>query len=144
MKNILIPIDFKGNEHLLLDKALEFASNLKSKVWLLHVAAPDPDYVGFEAGPQSARDHRANKLKEERRQIQGFAKKFEEKGIDAEALLIQGITVETILEKTETLNIDLIIMGYQTYSLFYKIIFGSVSDSLIKKSNIPVLVVPLD
>lgn len=144
MKNILVPIDFKGNEQLLIDKAKEISQSFNSKVWLIHVAAPDPDYVGFEAGPQSARDHRADKLKEQRQKIQGFAEDLNKNSIESEALMIQGATVETILKKTEKLNIDLIIIGHQEYGFFYKAIFGSVSESLIKKSNIPVLVVPLD
>ena len=143
MKNILVPIDFKGNESLLVEKANEIGQKFNSKVWLIHVAAPDPDFVGYDAGPQFIRDDRADKLREERKYLQDFADSLDKTGLDAEALLIQGATVETILEKTQKLNIDLIIIGHQTYGIFYQALFGSVSESLIKKSNIPVLVVPL-
>jgi len=144
MKNILLPIDFKGNEQLLLDKAYEIADKFSSKVWLIHVAAPNPDYIGYDAGPQFIRDDRANALKEERKEIQTFAKSLTQKGIETEALLIQGTTVETILEKTKKLNIDLIIIGHQIHGFFYKALFGSVSERVIKKSDIPILLVPLD
>lgn len=144
MKNILVPVDFKGNENLLIEKANELGEKFKSKVWLIHVAAPDPDFVGYDAGPQFIRDDRADQLREERRHLQDFADSLIQNGIDSEALLIQGATVETILEKTKKLDIDLIIIGHQTYSIFYQAFFGSVSESLIKKSNTPVLVVPLD
>ena len=144
MKNILLPLDFKGNELLLLDKATEIAQKFNSKVWLIHVAAPDPDYIGYDAGPQFIRDIRANELREDHKQIQTYARNLNQQGIEADALLIQGTTVETILKRTEKLDIDLIIIGHNTYSFFYKALFGSVSESLVKKSNIPVLVVPLD
>jgi nucleotide-binding universal stress UspA family protein len=144
MKNILVPIDFKGNEQLLLDKSLELSKKFKSKVWLIHVAAPDPDYVGYDAGPQFIRDDRANKLREEHKHIQDLADKLKSNGVESEGLLIQGATVSAILNKTKKLNIDLIIIGHQSYGFFYKAFFGSVSESLIKKSKIPVLVVPLD
>ena len=144
MKNILLPIDFKGNEQLLLDKTYEIAEKFNSKVWLIHVAAPDPDYIGYDAGPQFIRDSRADELREEHKQIQSFARQLTQKGVDTDALLIQGTTVETILEKTEKLNIDLIIIGHQDHGFFYKAIFGSVSESLVKKTNIPMLLVPLD
>ncbi|WP_111684901.1 universal stress protein [Winogradskyella tangerina] len=144
MKNILLPIDFKGSEQLLLDKAYEIAEKFKSKVWLIHVAAPDPDYIGYDAGPQSIRDSRAEELREEHKQIQTYARSLTQKGIETDALLIQGTTVDTLLEKTEALNIDLMVIGRQSHGLFYKAIFGSVADSLVKKTSIPILIVPLD
>ncbi|MCA0152671.1 universal stress protein [Winogradskyella vincentii] len=144
MKNILVPIDFKGNEDLLIDKAYELGDNFQSKVWFIHVAAPDPDFVGYDAGPQFIRDNRADKLREEHKKLESITNSLKQKGVNSEALLIQGATVETILNKTKKLNIDLIIIGHQSYGIFYQALFGSVSESLIKKSNIPVLVVPLD
>ncbi|MHA7841855.1 MAG: universal stress protein [Winogradskyella sp.] len=144
MKNILLPIDFNGNETLLLDKATEIGKTFNSKVWLIHVASPDPDFVGYDAGPQFIRDNRASELREEHQKLQDFAKKLTTENIECEALLIQGSTVETILKKTEKLNIDLIIIGHEAYGFFHKALFGSVSESLVKKSNIPILVVPLD
>ena len=144
MKHILLPVDFKGNEQLLLDKAYEIGKTFNSKVWLIHVAAPDPDFIGYDAGPQSTRDSRANELREEHKKIQAFARRLHQKGVDAEALLIQGTTVDTLLEKTQKLNIDLIIIGRQTHGIFYKAIFGSVADSLVKKTQVPILIVPLD
>lgn len=144
MKNILVPIDFKGNEDLLIDKAYELGEKFQSKVWFIHVAAPDPDFVGYDAGPQFIRDNRADKLREEHKKLESITNSLKQKGVNSEALLIQGATVETILNKTKKLNIDLIIIGHQSYGIFYQALFGSVSESLIKKSNIPVLVVPLD
>ncbi len=144
MKNILLPIDFKGNEQLLLDKTYELAEKFNSKVWLIHVAAPDPDYIGYDAGPQFIRDSRADELREDHKQIQSYARSLSQKGVDTSALFVQGTTVETLIEKTEKLNIDLIIIGRQSHGIFYKAIFGSVADSLVKKTDVPILIVPLD
>ncbi len=59
MKNILVTIDFNKNEELLIDKAFQLAESFNSKLWLMHIAAPDPDFVGYEVGPQYIRDSRA-------------------------------------------------------------------------------------
>ena len=144
MKNILASVDFKGKENLLIEKAKELGEKFSSKVWLIHVAAPDPDFVGYDAGPQFIRDNRADILREERRYLQNFAESLNQNNIESEALLIQGATVETILQKAETLQIDLIIMGHQSHGIFYEAFFGNVSESIIKKSKIPVMVIPLD
>ena len=144
MKNILVTLDFDKNESLLIDKAFQLAKALKSKIWLMHITAPDPHFVGYEVGPQHIRDNRANELKKERRIIQDHTGKLKQGGVSAKGLYIQGATIEMILEKSKELNIDLIIAGHHNHGFFYKAFIGSVSSQIIKKSKIPVLIVPLD
>lgn len=143
MKNILVAIDLKGNEKLLIDKAYEFAKAFKAKIWLVHITAPNPDYIGYEVGPQYIRDFRATELKNEHRLLETYANKLKEKGINSEGLLVQGATIEMIMKEADKLNIDLIITGHQEHDFLYKALFGSVSRNLIKISKIPVLIVPL-
>ncbi|MBT8303343.1 MAG: universal stress protein [Bacteroidia bacterium] len=144
MKNILVSIDFKGNEKPLLDKALEIARAFDAKIWLVHIAAPDPDFVGYDVGPQSVRDARANKLKKEHKLIEDFTKDLRHKDAIAEGLLIQGATIETVIKESKKLKADLIITGHEEHGFLYRALLGSVSSQLIKKSKIPVLIVPLD
>lgn len=144
MKNILVAIDFKGNEQQLIDQAAKLAEKFEAKVWLIHIAAPDPDFVGYSVGPQYIRDHRATKLREEHRMLQDYSDELKTKGIDSDGLMVQGATIEMILKEAKNLKIDLIISGYADHGFFYKALYGSVSNSLIKASNIPVLIVPVD
>lgn len=142
MKNILIGIDFDENTETLIQKGIELAEKFNSKLWLLHVAAPDPDFVGYEVGPQYIRDGRADELKDEHKKLFKYAEELNGKGMDTEALLVQGATIEQILDKSKELKIDLIIAGYHEHSFLYNAFFGSTSSELIRKSDIPVLVVP--
>ncbi|WP_299124435.1 universal stress protein [uncultured Winogradskyella sp.] len=144
MKNILVAIDFKGNEQLLIDKAYEFAKAFDAKIWLIHIAAPNPDYVGYEAGPQFIRDNRATQLRKEHKLLESYTNNLKEKDVDSEGLLVQGATIEMILEESKKLNIDLIIAGHSERSFLYKAIFGRVTRKIIKESDIPTLIVPID
>lgn len=144
MKNILVALDFKGNEKLLIDTAYEFALAFEAKIWLVHIVAPNPDYVGYEAGPQYIRDNRAIQLKKEHKLLETYANNLNKKGVKSEGLLVQGATIEMIMKETNKLNIDLIIIGHQEHDFLYKAIFGSVSRNIIKKSKIPVLIVPIE
>ena len=45
------------------------AEKFGSKLWLVHIAAPDPDFVGYGTGPIYIRDSRAKELKEEHQQL---------------------------------------------------------------------------
>lgn len=143
MKNILVPIDFNDNETVLLHKALEFSKAFKAKLWLLHVASPEPEFVGFGVGPQYIRETRAKELRHEHKLLNLYSEKIRIEGQECEGLLISGATIEMILEKAKKLQIDLIISGHHDHSIFYQIFFGSTSKGVINKSDIPVLLVPL-
>jgi nucleotide-binding universal stress UspA family protein len=136
MKNILVPLDFDKEVQRLIDTALEFAEKFHSKIWVIHVAAPDPEFIGYDVGPQYIRDNRAEKLREEHKLLQKYTKQIKASGIEAEALLIQGRTLESILDECTKLNIDLAIIGHHKHS--------NLSLSIIKKSKIPVLIIPFD
>jgi nucleotide-binding universal stress UspA family protein len=143
MKNILVGIDFEDKYELLVDKALEYSKYEKAKIWLLHASAPDPDFVGFEGGPQFIRDVRADELKREHVKLQELISKVEAAGAETDALLIIGATIQVILEESVKLNVDLIIVGHQRHGFFYNLFFGHQDYDVIKKSRVPVLVIPL-
>ncbi|MFW5645361.1 MAG: universal stress protein [Bacteroidota bacterium] len=143
MKNILIAIDFHDKTQILIDYAIKFANVFDVKIWLLHVAAPDPDFVGYEVGPQYIRDFRANELKEQHRNLLSFVDSIKARGIEADGLVIQGAKIEMIMEESEKLDIDMIITGHHIRGFFYEIFRGSVSSKIVSNSRIPVLVIPL-
>jgi nucleotide-binding universal stress UspA family protein len=143
MKNILVTIDFDKKEQFIIDKAFQLAEKFKSKLWLIHIAAPDPDFVGYDVGPQYIRDSRASELRNEHKLLQEYANSIEGKGVDAEGLLIQGATIEMIMEEAEKLHVDLIVTSHHERSFLYKAFIGSVSRQIIEKSKIPVLIIPL-
>ena len=142
MKNILVTIDFDKNIDLLIDKAFELAESFDSKIWLMHISAPDPDFIGYDVGPQDERDFRAKELRKEHKLLQGYASELQEKGVNAEGLLIQGTTIEMIIQESKKLNVDLIIAGHHEHGFLYKWFADPVSEELIKRSKIPVLIVP--
>ena len=144
MKNILVTINFEKNEKLLIDKAFQLAESFDSKIWLMHITAPDPDFVGYEVGPQDIRDSRATKLRKEHKLLQEYSIGLKAKGVDSESLLIQGATIEMIIEESKKLDIDLIITGHHEHNFFYNAFVGSVSAKIIKKSKIPVLMIPFE
>lgn len=144
MKNILVSIDFDNNEKNLIEMAFRFAKPFDSKLWLIHIAQPDPEFIGYDVGPQYIRDFRASELRKEHKLLQQYSKDITERGIQAEGLLIQGATVEMVLEEAIKLKADMIVTGQHEHNFFYHAFVGSVSSEIVKKSKIPVLVVPLE
>ena len=144
MKNILLALEFDEHGKRLLGEAERLALCFESKVWIVHVAAPDPDFVGYEPGPQYIRDFRAETLRKEHRELQELCEQFHQKGLEAEALLIQGNTAGTLMMEARKLEADIIIAGHHRRSLFRQFFQGSVSNDLLSESRIPLLIVPSD
>ena len=143
MKNILVAVDFSNDDEVLLNRASQMALMFKSKIWVVHIAAPDPDFVGYEPGPQYVRDIRASDLRTEHKTLKTYAENLDKAGIESEGLLIQGPTVETILEEAAKLNIDLFVVGSHKHGFMHRLFNENTPIELAKKSNIPVLIVPL-
>ena len=144
MKNILVAIDIGDHEEVLIEKAIELAEKFNSKIWIVHASAPDPDFVSFEAGPQSVRDERAKSLHKENRIVGVLSDKVKAKGLESAGLLIRGVTVDVILEESEKLKAELLIIGHKKHGFIEKLIRGSVSSGVLQHSKIPVMTVPLD
>lgn len=140
--NILVPVDFSPVTTRVCVVAAELARHRNAKIWLIHVAAPDPDFVGYEAGPDVVRDQRAQELRNEHKKLEDLARQIEKKGVEVTPQLIQGPTIETILEQAEHHDVDMIVMATHGRGLMYQMFVGSVSEGVLNKSTRPVLMVP--
>ena len=139
---ILVGIDLANSSESVAEKALDMARALSAESWLLHVAEPEPDFVGMDVGPQSVRDALAQKFHEEHRRIQLLAERFRVAGAPAKALLAQGPTVATILGEAEKLKADMIVIGSHGHGAVYHLLVGSVGEGVLRQADRPVLVVP--
>ncbi|TBW30309.1 universal stress protein [Gramella sp. KN1008] len=144
LKNIMVAVDFNDSIGELMVYAEGLAEKFNSKIWVLHVAEPEPDFVGYEPGPQYIRDIKAEEYREEHHNLQEVCKNFIGENIESEALLIQGSTVETVLDEARKLNIDLLIVGTHKHSFLHNLLQENVSLELIKKAEIPMLTIPID
>lgn len=143
MKNILVAIDFTGTVNELIDAARDLGRHYKAKVWLVHVAPPMPEFIGYEVGPKYIRDHRAKELREEHRQLQHWAEVLDKSDIDTEALLVEGPTVDTLLEEAIKLDADLIVIATRKHGFLYEQFIGSTFKEVAARTTVPLFVVPI-
>ncbi|MCD4683372.1 MAG: universal stress protein [Bacteroidales bacterium] len=139
---LLVAIDFSEVTELILEKVEEIALKTGAKVWLIHVVRPEPDFIGYEVGPDSERNFMAKRFRDKHVKIQEVSEKLKKRGINITPLLVQGPTVETIIEKAKKLNVDMIVSGSHGHGRMFYIMVGSTSKGLIKKSPIPMLIIP--
>lgn len=142
VKTILVAVDFSDATPLAINHAVSLAEQLKCKVWLLHVAPPEPDFVGYRAGPPHVREQVAHEIRKSHERIQILEQQMREKGLDVSALLIQGPTQEKILQEIERLKADLVIMGSHGHGAVKHLLVGSVTEGVLRKAPCPVMVIP--
>ncbi|NMM48492.1 universal stress protein [Marinigracilibium pacificum] len=143
INNIVVAID-NVNSNELIEAAIAQAQAFSAKLWLIHVAAPNPDFVGYDPGPQYIRDDMASTLKKDHKFLQDLADKISESdGVETKALMIQGPTVKMILKEAEDLNADLLIIGNEDHSFMYKALIGETTSKVVQKAKIPLLIIPL-
>lgn len=140
--NILAAIDFSEVTPCVLDTLCHLPGAKDAHVHLVHAAEPDPEFVGWDAGPDTVRDQVAAMFHREHRELEDHAETLREGGLAVTALLIQGPTVEVILQEAGKLEADMIVVGTHGHGAAYDLIVGSISSGIIRKSTVPVLVVP--
>jgi nucleotide-binding universal stress UspA family protein len=76
--------------------------------------------------------------------ITAAQKELPEKNLQPEEIVVtQGDPVDCISQEAEARQVDLIIMGYHPRGRLEEAIVGSVSRSVLRRSKVPVLLVPL-
>ena len=139
---LLVAVDFSPGSQRVTAFARKMAAALRGETWLLHVADPDPDFVGYEAGPQVERDLGAGDMRQHHRDLQNIADEWRAAGLNCTALLVQGPTNEKILSEALRMGADLIVLGSHSTSVMKRWFVGSTSDQVLHHTQIPVLVVP--
>ncbi len=141
--NILAAVDFSAFTEPILAAVERIAAAVpEARIWLLHVAEPDPSFVGYEAGPDVVRDQVAAEYREERQRLQGYADGLRRAGREVSGVVVPGAIAETILAEAEAREAQLIVMGSHGHGTFAELIVGGVSKVVLRKAKCPVLIIP--
>ena len=141
--DMLVAVDFSGVSDAVLEQAEQAAGAFSAKIWLLHVAEPRPDFVGWDPSTALMREKVAALYRQEHRDLQQLADKIRSHGHDCEALLIPGAPAPVILDQAAALSAGMIVLGSQGKGAVQRFVIGSTSLQVIQRSPVPVLIVPL-
>lgn len=139
-QNILVPVDL--NDKGFSDKAVELAvwhaKQSNATVHLLNVLPGIHMSMVATYFPKDA----AKKMKDDvRAQLDSFAQQHLDSSLRHQTYVAEGKPCATILEYSQKLNIDLIIMPSHKRSKIDKVMLGSVASKVVNKSKVNVLVV---
>jgi nucleotide-binding universal stress UspA family protein len=143
MKSIAVGVDFSDATSAVIDAASQLAKGMGAKLHLVHIYAPEPAFVGYAAYSYPGPDVMEQELAEEKDKLRKMVDELEEKEIDASAYMKEEETVKGLIEFAEHREADLLVMGTHGHNIVERIILGSVAEGVVRKTTIPVLVVPV-
>ncbi len=135
-------LDLSPSTPSVFEAAAMLAQATSATLVVLHVAAPEPDFIGYDVGPQSVRNAVAHEIRSEHRALETWRTQAAERGLAVRALIVQGPTVERILDHAERLGADYIVVGSHGHATLRHLIHGSVAKGVLQRATKPVLLVP--
>ena len=135
MKNILVPIGSSENSINTLQYALDFANEIDANVFALRAYN-----VQSKAG--TIIDVTAIVERESNLYLRAMINSVNRNGKDVQLISAKGNVIDSIAAVQKEIGIDLVVMGPRSNSIKEEVFLGSTSGSVVKQSNIPVLIVP--
>ena len=135
MKNILVPIGSSENSINTLQYAIDFANEVGADIFVLRAYN-----VQSKAG--TIIDVNAILERESNLYMRAMINSVDRKGKDIQLISAKGNVVDSIASVNKEIGIDLIMMGPKSNSIREEVFLGATSGSVVKQSDIPVLIVP--
>lgn len=126
-KKILVTMDCSSVDKTILEHITKLAIQNDATVYLLHVIHAH------------TRDQRRVLREKTEKSLNLHCAELREQGIDVRIVIAEGEPDEEILKEIENNDYDLLAMATHGHKFFGDILFGSVSDTLKHKINIPLL-----
>ena len=142
-QHILVAVDDSDVSVTAAEQAIILAKKLGSKVTLVSIISLDPlNNISFYGKSLSAMDYYSEAVSHAKEILIALKLKFTTQGIVTDTKIL-GNTSEShaITELADELKIDLIIMGSHGRIGFKKFALGSVAQSVLTASHVPVLIV---
>lgn len=138
LDRIMVPVDFSDCSLDALEYAVAVAQRAQASVMLLHVLEPVSYGLDFTVSIQAEREHERKTLTE---RLAGLVAALEAANVKSESLVRGGLPRDSILEAARAWSADLIVMGTHGRRGLSHALYGSVVESVLRKSHCPILTV---
>jgi nucleotide-binding universal stress UspA family protein len=140
---LLAAVDLSRASGYVIEAVHRVAMATDAEVHLLHVIIPLPTIADMEFHPVIDQQELSESYLDEQEQLAGLVKQLVDVGVNATALIRQGDPVKSILSEATRLDAELIVLGSHGHGLLFDALVGSISAGVLRKSTLPVLIVPI-
>ncbi|MCD4795829.1 MAG: universal stress protein [Candidatus Cloacimonetes bacterium] len=144
MRRILVAIDFLDTTNKVINFAKDLTKELEAELLIVHSEAIESyiNMITTELHQQPSIELIEIQKKQIKKKLKKIHDSLAQDEIKVKCILMEGPTIDNILKETEIFKADLIIVGSHKHGKFYHLLMGSIHNSLISQSPIPVLVIP--
>lgn len=151
MKKVIIALDYDPSSRKVAEQGYALAKAMGAKVTLLHIITDQVYYssvgyssmMGFNNSMQLG-SIQIDSIATVKKAAQHFLDKTKEHLADEsiETVLNDGAISDSILDEAEKLNANIIVLGTHSRKWLDTILVGSVAESVLKNSTIPLFIIP--
>lgn len=145
---ILVAVDLKTGTDQLLAEVQRYARALDALIDIIHVAEPDPDFVGYlkiDNQEAAIRNDKSQALRSEHKQTHALAESLRDKGLRIDhSLTVQGPILETIFQHVSRFGSNLLMLGSHRHGLLHRFWFGENVVEAAKRPPCALLIVPVE
>lgn len=139
-QKILVPTDFRAPAAAALEYAVGLATKLGATVHVVH--SYELPLVGLPEGVLTITAEMAGRIMDAARsELDKIAEVYAKRGVDLETSLEQADPREGVLIAANKVGADLIVMGTHGRVGISRALIGSVAESVVRTSPVPVLTV---
>lgn len=149
MKNILIALDYGISAQKIAEQGHQLAKSMNAKVTLLHVVADESYYSSIDSAPfMGFYGYDFFDIENSDTLIESSVKFLEKikKNLKDDAIEItaeQGDFTTVILDTASKKKSDIIVLGSHSKNWLEKAVMGSVTESVLAKTKIPMFIIPV-
>lgn len=141
-KRFLVPVDFSPRSQLAIEYARALAQKAGATLELLFVAEPAPFYSGLEYSPLVVDSQQLARAAE--KQLGEQAARLKASGVETRVAVRTGRAFAEICAHATECGADLIVISTRGYSGMERVLMGSTTEQVVRRSPCAVLVVRLD
>ncbi len=152
MKKILIALDYNPTAQHILEAGYELARSMGAEVILMHVVADYTYYSSLDYSPILGFDQFSNlgaMQLDSVTQLENAANEYLEHlksqlgDPSTKTLIKDGDAGEAIVEASDNLGVNVVVLGSHSRRGLDKILMGSVAEKVLRKSKIPLYIIPV-
>lgn len=137
--NILFPIDLKADSEHVAVHVKEIADAFESDIHMLYVVGMPHHYSEADVAPLYTVGNDADVVEAAENELREYRERYLH-GEPVRVNVATGNAGEEILRHAKLGKMDLVIMGHSRKGI-ERLILGSVSDYVVKRSSVPVMIV---
>ena len=141
IQKILVPTDFSVCAEPALKYAAELASNVKAKLYVLHVVEHSSEGGDLDTNKYIIPEYISEVEKKLKERLNRITSELRLRGVDAHPLLAPGRAYADIVRIAEDLAVDLIVISTHGRTGFSHLVFGSTAEKVVRLATCPVLTV---